>query len=240
MSDELVTIGTFSMLTGLSVTTLRHYDEVALLAPAAIDRQTGYRRYSRDQVERARNIRSLRLIDLPLEEIRRALDGDLADFRGLLEAHRLRLQEQGDALKQMVATLNSYLEKGINVQAVQGVRLVAINLGVSSEDELANATTFWQSFFEAEFEDWGQGSQQMRIGSDETFGLVNIRVRSSDEPQFGHNAAFGLLVADVDKFHKRALDAGAIEHVAPQDAENRPRHSRFADPVGNRVVLWQG
>jgi len=31
--DELMTIGRFARLTGLSVGTLRHYDEVGLLSP---------------------------------------------------------------------------------------------------------------------------------------------------------------------------------------------------------------
>lgn len=47
--DELVTIGHFARLSGLSVHALRHYDDVGLLAPAAVDPDTGYRRYRHDQ-----------------------------------------------------------------------------------------------------------------------------------------------------------------------------------------------
>jgi len=45
----LMTIGRFSRLTGLSVKALRHYDELGLLRPAAVDGQTGYRSYSSAQ-----------------------------------------------------------------------------------------------------------------------------------------------------------------------------------------------
>jgi MerR family regulatory protein len=48
--DELMTIGRFARLTGLSIGTLRHYDEVGLLTPAAVDHASGYRRYRRRQM----------------------------------------------------------------------------------------------------------------------------------------------------------------------------------------------
>ena len=38
MAQALVTIGAFAVLSGLSVATLRHYDEIAPLQPAEVDR----------------------------------------------------------------------------------------------------------------------------------------------------------------------------------------------------------
>ncbi len=69
---QLMPIGRFSRLTGVGVKALRHYDEVGLLVPAAVDDETGYRFYSPDQVDRAEAIRLLRRLDMPLDEI--ALD----------------------------------------------------------------------------------------------------------------------------------------------------------------------
>ena len=45
---QLMPIGRFSRLTGVGVKALRHYDEVGLLVPAAVDDETGYRFYSPD------------------------------------------------------------------------------------------------------------------------------------------------------------------------------------------------
>jgi DNA-binding transcriptional MerR regulator len=42
-NDELITIGRFAQLSGLSIGTLRHYDEVCLL-PAEVNPESGYRR----------------------------------------------------------------------------------------------------------------------------------------------------------------------------------------------------
>jgi DNA-binding transcriptional MerR regulator len=228
------------MLCGLSVPALRHYDEVGLLAPADVDPRTGYRRYERSQLGRARRIRALRVVELPLEEVRLVLDGSPLRVKETLEAHRELLVARGLELEHMATLVGDYLQRGVDMQGVKGVRLVALNLGVRTEEELQQATGFWSTLFDADFEDWGQGSLQMRLGEGEDFYLFNFRIRERDEPQFGFSAAFGLLVDDLDTFHTRALAAGATEHVSPRDGEGMPRYSRLEDPVGNRFVLWQG
>jgi DNA-binding transcriptional MerR regulator len=86
---ELMAIGRFARLSGLSVGTLRHYDEVGLLRPAEVDGDTGYRRYRPAQLPEARAIRRLRELELSLDQIREVLaTGDL----GLLAEHRARLE----------------------------------------------------------------------------------------------------------------------------------------------------
>jgi DNA-binding transcriptional MerR regulator len=39
----MFSIGEFARLGGVSIRTLRHYDEIGLLAPATVDPLTGYR-----------------------------------------------------------------------------------------------------------------------------------------------------------------------------------------------------
>ncbi len=60
----MMTIGRFARLTGLSIGTLRHYDDVGLLPPASVDPASGYRRYCRDQISRARQIAMLAVDDV--------------------------------------------------------------------------------------------------------------------------------------------------------------------------------
>jgi uncharacterized glyoxalase superfamily protein PhnB len=50
---------------------------------------------------------------------------------------------------------------------------------------------------------------------------------------------FGLLVADVDAAHRKALDAGATERFAPYGKPWKPRTSHVTDPSGNWIDLTQ-
>jgi DNA-binding transcriptional MerR regulator len=97
---QLMPIGRFSRLTGVGVKALRHYDEVGLLVPAAVDDETGYRFYSLDQVDRAEAIRLLRRLDMPLEEIRSTLAAeDPVALRAALVSHQRQMAIRDAALK---------------------------------------------------------------------------------------------------------------------------------------------
>ncbi|ROS41050.1 MerR family transcriptional regulator [Amycolatopsis thermoflava] len=69
----LLTIGAFARAAGLSPKALRLYDDLGLLRPASVDPISGYRRYSPDQLERARLIGLLRRTGMPLARISLAL-----------------------------------------------------------------------------------------------------------------------------------------------------------------------
>lgn len=98
--DDLLTIGRFARLAGLSVGALRHYDELHLLRPARIDPLTSYRLYGRGQLETARLIVRLRDLEVPLDTIREFLAADdpaerrrlMRDYRARIEARTFRLQ----------------------------------------------------------------------------------------------------------------------------------------------------
>ena len=66
----LVTIGAFARASGLSPKSLRLYDELGVLPPAAVDPESGYRLYDPAQLERAQLIAQLRRIGMPLADIR--------------------------------------------------------------------------------------------------------------------------------------------------------------------------
>jgi len=97
--DELIPIGGFARLAGLSIGALRHYDELGILQPADVDRFTAYRRYRRDQLETARTIRRLRDLELPIDEIRTVLAADdPAEQRRRIADHRARIEARSNRL----------------------------------------------------------------------------------------------------------------------------------------------
>lgn len=241
MPGELMTIGSFSMLTGLSIATLRHYDEIGLLQPAEVVAQTNYRWYATGQVDVGRRVRLLRAADLSTQQIARILDGDVDDLRDVLAEHRTALDQRTSQIHTHLDQLLQANNQGSLelMKSAAGFRLVAVNIGVDSQTELDTARAFWSKVLGTDLEDWGAGSQQVVLGEGDNIGFLNIRLRSADEPHHGDITAFGLGVPCLDDIHQQALGAGATELYAPTDGDNMPRHSLIVDPVGNRVVLWE-
>ena len=66
---KLFQIGDVAKMFQLSAGTLRHYERLGILHPEYIDSETGYRYYSIRQFEVLTNIRYLRALDMPLEQI---------------------------------------------------------------------------------------------------------------------------------------------------------------------------
>jgi DNA-binding transcriptional MerR regulator len=104
-------IGDFARATHLSVKTLRHYHRVGLLEPADIDPDTGYRRYTTDQIPTAQVIRRFRDLDMPLDDIGAVLAARDIDARNeLIAAHLMRLESDLARTQSAVASLRDLLE----------------------------------------------------------------------------------------------------------------------------------
>ena len=100
---DLLSIGQFARLAGLSVGALRHYDELDVLRPAEIDELTGYRRYRTAQLDDARIIARLRELEVPLEETRDVLAvDDPAERARRLAAHRARIEARSYRLQRVL------------------------------------------------------------------------------------------------------------------------------------------
>ena len=112
MDDDLLSIGRFARLAGLSVGALRHYDELDLLRPAEIDEMTGYRRYRTSQLGDAQTIARLRELEVPLEEIRDVLAADdPAERARRLDAHRARIEARTYRLQRVLHHVRGVVER---------------------------------------------------------------------------------------------------------------------------------
>ena len=109
--QQLMPIGRFARLTGLTVKALRHYDELGLLRPASIDPDTGYRFYAAAQVHRAETIRTLRRLEVPLDDISMLLVADdRAEVRRLLVDHQRRTALRSAELKVILQGLQPLID----------------------------------------------------------------------------------------------------------------------------------
>jgi DNA-binding transcriptional MerR regulator/effector-binding domain-containing protein len=93
--NNLFPIGKVSKLFHISISSLRHYENIGLLTPAYVSPDSGYRYYGAEQFEVLNTIRYLRVLDMPLADIEDFLKNK--DI-GLIE-EKLRQQKQ-EVLKQ--------------------------------------------------------------------------------------------------------------------------------------------
>ena len=101
----LLQIGEFSKICQVSVKTLHHYDKIGLLAPAEVDRFTGYRYYKLEQIDTMNYIQRLKRYGFSLEEIQQIIS--LSDTKEISR----RLREQRDKLKREQQEKNMILNE---------------------------------------------------------------------------------------------------------------------------------
>ncbi|WP_106401297.1 MerR family transcriptional regulator [Actinocorallia populi] len=90
-------IGEVAETTGLSLRTIRHYDEAGLVAPSGRS-PGGFRLYTRADVDRLLLIRRMKPLGFTLEQMRDLLDvADRLETPGLPEAERRALTGRLDA-----------------------------------------------------------------------------------------------------------------------------------------------
>jgi DNA-binding transcriptional MerR regulator/effector-binding domain-containing protein len=141
-----LTVGEFSRATHLSVKTLRHYHQVGLLEPAAVNPDTGYRYYSAGQIPAAQVIRRLRDLEMPVADVKAVLAAPDAPARNsLIAAHLNRLEAELAQTRTVVESLRNLLQPpegpiAIEHRSVPAAAAAAIGAVVDREDILA----WWQ------------------------------------------------------------------------------------------------
>ena len=106
----MFSIGEFARLGGVSVRTLRHYDEIGLLRPARVDPDTGYRGYSAQQLGQLNRVMALKELGLSLTQARRLLDGiTVEELRGMLILRRAQLEHELDQYKNQMLGVEARL-----------------------------------------------------------------------------------------------------------------------------------
>ena len=143
---SLLTIGEFSRMTHLSVKALRHYHDLGVLEPAAIDSFTGYRSYDTSQVVPAQVIRRLRDLGMPLDSIRAVLTApDLETRNREIAAHLAQMERQLQQTQATVAGLRALLtgpaaRPAIEYRTIPAVTALAAAKVVEAADLVAWGT----------------------------------------------------------------------------------------------------
>jgi predicted transcriptional regulator YdeE len=109
----MLKIGEFSKLAQVSVKTLRYYDELGLLRPDWVDRYTGYRYYTLQQLPRLNRILVLRELGFSLVQIAHLLREDLpsSELQGLMKLRQVELEHQVQAEQARLARVAARLRQ---------------------------------------------------------------------------------------------------------------------------------
>lgn len=107
----MFTVGEFSKICQVSVKTLHYYDRIALLQPARVDKFTGYRYYSREQLSRMLLIQRLKRYGFTLEEIACFLACSEPEMRqSILRRQKQKLAEQMQKMRLIIKELDNHLQ----------------------------------------------------------------------------------------------------------------------------------
>jgi DNA-binding transcriptional MerR regulator len=132
-------IGEFAALSGVSVKTLRFYDQIGLLQPAGVDPRTRYRHYLPQQLQELASIRALKDLGASLQDIRRM------KRRELLEKLRDGAERSMASAQRSLAWIDGALDElhgterpvAVVVKRRPSVRVASIRAKVNRYAEIA-------------------------------------------------------------------------------------------------------
>lgn len=102
-------VGEVARLTGVTVRTLHHYDEIGLLSPSGRT-AAGYRQYSEADLERLQQILTYRELGFPLEEIAEIVADPRADALTHLRRQHALLVGRMERLRKMIDAVEFMME----------------------------------------------------------------------------------------------------------------------------------
>lgn len=113
--ENKFSIGQMSKLHNVPVKTLRYYDEIDLFKPNLVDPKNGYRYYSIEQFKLLDIINYLKMLGVPLKEIKKQISNrDIDEFLKTLNDHKEimenKIKELEIAKKKLEARINEFEE----------------------------------------------------------------------------------------------------------------------------------
>ena len=103
-------VGELASLTGLTVRTLHHYDEIGILKPCEYT-DSGHRLYREEDIIRLQQILSLKHLGFSLEEIKNCLQNPDFSLINVVNSHLDKLNQQIELQQQLTRLL-----KGISIR----------------------------------------------------------------------------------------------------------------------------
>ena len=111
------TVKEVSMITGVSIRTLRYYDEIGLLRPTELT-ETGYRLYDNKALEKLQEILFFRELEIPLIDIKKIMDTPNFDKEQILITQKMLLEQKRNRLNGIIELITDVM-KGVNTMSFE-------------------------------------------------------------------------------------------------------------------------
>lgn len=127
MKEELLSIGEFAKLRGVSVKSLRYYERVGALKPAYVNEESGYRYYSINQISDLDTVTTFIELGVPLKEIASTAALGYGQSELIEKGRELARERIGRAEAQLLQ-LDRYADEIAESQRFQSKSAMSANL----------------------------------------------------------------------------------------------------------------
>ena len=111
------TVKDVSEIAGVSIRTLRHYDEIGLLKPTELT-EAGYRLYDDKALEKLQEIMFYRELEISLSEIKTILENPFYDKKQALLTQKALLEQKRNRLNGIIELISDVV-KGVNTMSFE-------------------------------------------------------------------------------------------------------------------------
>ncbi|BCJ98269.1 MerR family transcriptional regulator [Anaerocolumna chitinilytica] len=111
------TVKEMSEITGVSIRTLRYYDEIGLLKPTQLT-EAGYRLYDNKSLEKLQQIMFFRELEIPLTDISKIMDNPDYDKEQALLTQKSLLESKRNRLNGIIELITDVM-KGVNTMSFE-------------------------------------------------------------------------------------------------------------------------
>ena len=109
------TVKEISKITGISIRTLRYYDEIGLLKPARVT-EAGYRLYDDQELEKLQEILFYKELEIPLSDIKKIMENPEYDKQKALAVQKSLLERKRNCLNRIIELIDDVM-KGVNTMS---------------------------------------------------------------------------------------------------------------------------
>lgn len=128
------TVKDMSEISGVSIRTLRYYDEIGLLEPTQLT-EAGYRLYDDKALEKLQEILFFRELEIPLVDIKKIMENPIYNKEQVLLGQRSLLERKRNHLDGIIELINDVM-KGVNTMSFEAFNDEDINKMVDHTLEL--------------------------------------------------------------------------------------------------------